>query len=323
MFEANNPKHWDKILTQHREIFDKKLEDGDGSVQLRLQGIDALETHYSPMPVPPPREVRGLKSSKAEKPKPGKFRQPANFGDEATAELLEYLGVTGVKWRSGFGRTWLKEVTVGEGRSQKTYKTKGKDEIEGFIVVNDMDRKGRPISWVFPGGISERDGSRLTTSELLDIVKKSVNYRLVARGLVYPYFFMTLSADLRDPLIYAMKNAQRQQRKLWSYDKTQDGISIRKFSQIMDDHLIFPYLFRRMVKHQFRQQMKGYWEALKKKRTYKPDLDEVYLEAFFEDTNPYVFLIEERDFVRLDTIIHVTETKMKLHTHPGNLVFLS
>ncbi len=158
---------------------------------------------------------------------------------------------------------------------------------------------------------------------MVDIVYESVNYRLVARGLVYPYFFMTLSADLRNPLIYAMKNAQRQKRKLWSIDQSQDGIKLQALSELTDKHLIFPYLFRRMVKHQFKQQMLGYWDALKRKQSYTADQDALFLESFFDETNPYVFLIDELDFVRLDTIVHVTDDSLKLATHPGNIVFLS
>ena len=63
MFEAANAKQWDKIQSQFRETFMEKLK-GNKSVQLRLQGVDALETHYSPSKVPAPKELSGKSHSR-------------------------------------------------------------------------------------------------------------------------------------------------------------------------------------------------------------------------------------------------------------------
>ena len=69
--------------------------------------------------------------------------------------------------------------------------------------------------------------------------------------------------------------------------------------------------------------MEGYWDALKKKKAYKPKTQSMFLDSFYDDTNPYVFMIKEAEFKRLDEIIKVTKTKMKMTTHPGNIVFLA
>ena len=53
-FRASNPKSWDKIITENREKLLENMEENEGVVQLRLQGVDALETHYSPPPARPP-----------------------------------------------------------------------------------------------------------------------------------------------------------------------------------------------------------------------------------------------------------------------------
>lgn len=323
MFEAANSKDWEKVQTKHRKIFDEKLEEGEACVQLRLQGIDALETHYGPRPLPFPSGMRGKSYSKANKPVPGNFRQPADYGDQATHKLLEYLGVEDLKWGSRFGRKWIKEIEVKRDGKLEKIKDKGEDRLEGYIIVNDMDRRGRPISWVFGGKTRTRSGKKLSDADLLDDVKESANYRLVANGLVYPYFYMTLSAALREPLIYGVRNAQRQKMKLWSEDKTQKGIKLERFSQLTESHLIFPYLFRRLVRHQFKQHMFNYWEAVDKKKSFTADEDELYLDKFFEETNPYVFKVDERDFVRLDSVAHIDKEKFQLTTHPGNIVFLS
>ncbi|MEM6629629.1 MAG: hypothetical protein AAF694_08145 [Bacteroidota bacterium] len=323
MFKASNPKDWDKLQSHHQELFEEKLKAGEGSVQLRLQGIDALETHYGPMPIPPPKGARGKTYSKAQKPKRSTFQQPYKFGDQATHKLLSYLGVKSVKWRSSFGTKWIGAIQVETGRGLQTFQKKKTDNLEGYIVVNDIDRKGRPIAWVFGGRISSRSGTKIPTSNLVDLIKQSVNYRLVATGLVYPYFFMTLEAKLRLPLIHGVRNAQRQKMNLWAEDQTQKGITLRRFSQLTESHLIFPYLFRRMVRHQFKKQMEGYWEAVIRKKPFEANPEELHMDTFFDDTNPYVLLIDERDFVRLDSILQVSKTKLKLMTHPGNIIFLS
>ncbi|MEL6670583.1 MAG: hypothetical protein AAFR61_00180 [Bacteroidota bacterium] len=322
MFEASSKKRWDKIESSHRDTFLEKLEENEGAVQLRLQGVDALETHYSASPLPTPSAYRGKSYSKAEKPKTRQHRQPEEFGDAATARLLEYLDVESATWGSFFGRHYIKEINIKRGTRTSTYKTKNKDKIPGYIIVNDYDRKGRPIAWIFGGKTSTRDGTRFTTSRLKSRLKQSINYKLVADGMVYPYFFFTLAASLRDVLVEGVKKAQADKLNLWSKDRSEKGITLRRFDQITDDYLIFPYLFRRLVKHQFRRQMEGYWEASANKKSYTPSETKLFLESFFKDSNPYVFKIDERDFVRLDEIVYVTKTKLRLKTHPGNIVFL-
>ncbi|MEZ5045206.1 MAG: hypothetical protein R2828_35255 [Saprospiraceae bacterium] len=321
MFEANDPKMWDKVLTEHREIFTEKLEAGKGSVQLRLQGLDALETHYGPTPVPPPKDMAGKTFAKAEKPKAGNYKQPETFGELATEKLLSYLGVASTEWGSKFGAKWVKSVTVKA--SKVTYDKKNEDKLEGYVIVNDMDMKGRPLSWVFGGTTSTADGSNLSTTEVAAKIKTSGNYKLIATGMVYPYFFMTLAAKLRQKLIDGYKNAKRQKMGVWSVDKTLEGIELDKRSQLTDEYLIFPYLFRRIIKHQFQRQNDAYYEAVKAKKAFQASETDIFLSSFFDDTNPYVFLIAERDFVRLDAIVEVSKTNFKLLTDPGNIVFLS
>lgn len=324
MFEANNKNNWKKINTVHRELFEEKLTDGKGIVQLRLQGIDALETHYSPSSVPAPKGMSGKKYAKAELPKKGKFRQPVKLGDLSTEKMLKLFGIKNVEWgHSGWGGDYIKNIEMTSGKTTKTYKTKNEDPLEGYVVVNDVERKGRPISWVFPGKTKIRDGSKLTTSGLNKILKKSANYKLVATGLVYPYFFFTLAAKLRDTLMYAVQNAERQKMNIWAEDKTDTGIVMNKFSQITGEFVILPYLFRRLIKHQYRRMMEGYWDAVAKKKSYKPKIQTLFLDSFFEDSNPYIFMIKEREFKRLDEIVTVTKNKVKMTTHPGNIVFLS
>ncbi|MEM7112640.1 MAG: hypothetical protein AAF614_09405 [Chloroflexota bacterium] len=60
-FKANNPANWNKIQTDKREIFEEKLAADDGAITLRLQGVDALETHYSPKAPSMPKDFEGIR----------------------------------------------------------------------------------------------------------------------------------------------------------------------------------------------------------------------------------------------------------------------
>lgn len=322
MFKASSPKQWDKVQTEHRDEFMKKLDAGNGAVQLRLQGIDALETHYSASPMRPPSHLSGKESDKAEKPSIQQVRQPKPLGNLSTETMLSHLGVKGVNYGSFFGRHWIDEMWVKKGTRTLHFTEKGEDELEGYIIVNDMDRKGRPIAWVYGGRTRTRNGTRLTPARFKGRVKASVNYKLLAEGLVYPYYFMTLSAAVRDILSEAVEAAQQEKLNLWKADRTMKGVTIRRLSQLTDKDVMYPYLFRRLVKHQYQKEMEAYWDALEKNKSFTPDPEKLHLDRFFEDSNPYVFLIKERDFVRLDEVVYATKTKLKLRTHPGNLVFL-
>ncbi len=324
MFEANNKKHWNKVTTANREAFDEKLIKGKGIVQLRLQGIDALETHYSPSPFSVPADVKSKTYSKAIKPKMGKFRQPEKFGELATVKLLEQFGVTDLKWKnSGWGGSYVSEISVKKGKKTLTHKKKNTDPLEGYIVVNDMDRKGRPICWVFGGSTRKKDGSALTNSALGKTLKSSANRILLEHGLVYPYYFYTLSSSLRDILVPAVNNAQTKKLGVWSEDKTAKGITLRSASKLTKDHLILPYLFRRIIKHQYRRMNEGYYEAIRKKKKFTPNTRSLYLDTFWDNTNPYIFRLDKNDFVRMDQIIKVTKTKIVMTVDPGKIIFLS
>ena len=120
-----------------------------------------------------------------------------------------------------------------------------------------------------------------------------------------------------------VKVAQEKELNIWSEDKTATGIKLDRFSQITGEHIIVPYLFRRLIKHQYLRLMQGYWKALEGGEAYKPKAESLFLKSFFDDTNPYVFLIDEKDFRRLDEIVVISKNKIKMSTHPGNIVFLS
>jgi len=88
---------------------------------------------------------------------------------------------------------------------------------------------------------------------------------------------------------------------------------------------IHPYLFRKIVKAWYAQQMKRYWTALREKSPYAFDENNksLALDGLFEDGDPTVFIVSDQDFVKLSEIVQVKENTLQLLRHPMDVVFLS
>ena len=183
-----------------------------GGMQLRLDAIDALETHY---------QARGTG---------GMWHQPAEFADAAAAGLLK-----------GFG---FKTVERDE-RGRVTSATPIK--VAGHILTRFADKYGRAVAFAFPG---QRPGRSADLSQVhLDVktLKNSANYRQVADGLAYPTFYSLLFPDLRDALAEAAGKARKDGLGLWPRDVTNSGFKLSSRRQLADELVILPKLFRRLV----------------------------------------------------------------------------
>ncbi|MFN8412082.1 MAG: hypothetical protein U0Z26_06815 [Anaerolineales bacterium] len=179
---------------------------------------------------------------------------------------------------------------------------------------------------------------------LFNRLEKSVNYQLLRYGLVYPYFFMTLAGRLRNKLIEAVRRAQAdglQKRQtlehstaersckipnLWVYDRSVDeGIKIVDLNAITDEMEIHPYLFRKIIKVWYAQQMERYWTALRERNPYTFDENDksLNLAGLFEDGDPTVFIVSDQDFVKFSEIVQIKDNTLQLLRHPMDIVFLS
>lgn len=335
VFKAKNPARWDKIVTDHREVLEEKLTQEEGALQLRLQGIDALETHYTPGRLTTPSDLKHKEDQVPEKPSPGDHKQPEFLAKLAAEELMAMLGVKRAEWRSWGKHTWVDKIYVEKRGKEVIVEDKHQDDLPGYIVTRDVDRKGRPIAWVFAGSARDRDGAQLTQARLLGRLVQSANYRLLRKGLVYPYFFMTLPGQLREKLSEAAQQARAEAARLqgqpaqevtniWLRDKTDVGVNITSVGKIHDQYELYPYLFRKVIKHWYRRNMEKYWDALRTDKTYSlRGSSRISLTGFFETGNPYVFVVSERDFVRLDEVVEIKRNMLKLKRYPFDIVFLS
>jgi endonuclease YncB( thermonuclease family) len=206
-FYPDDPQVWTKAGI-------KAKPNAHGGVQLRLDAIDALETHYTP---PGAAHV---------------WRQPAEYGDGAAAALLGVLGFRDV---------------VRDDKMIVTSSTPA--ETTGYILTQFADVYGRAVALVYPGrrrGRTSADGTAFIGATEL---RRSVNYRLLADGWVYPTFYSKLYYDLREVLAAATVAAREAGKRIWSADATLSGFRLTSAAQLSDDLVILPKLFRRLAEY--------------------------------------------------------------------------
>jgi endonuclease YncB( thermonuclease family) len=182
-----------------------------GGAQLRLEGIDALETHYTP-------SVGDLR----------KLHQPLEFGRAAAAELLRMLGFETIE------RGADEVVTAATPLTRP-----------GYIMTRFADKYGRAVAFAFAGSTDEPDLGPV----FLDPVglAGSVNHQLLAAGLAYPTYYSKLFVDLRAALTQAVAETRADARGIWGHDLTQAGVTVDSLATLTDSAVILPKLFRRLA----------------------------------------------------------------------------
>lgn len=232
-----------------------------GHAQLRIEAVDALETHYLG------------------------FSQPLGAARTAGDFLLSFLGIDDVEWDEN-------ERTVVEAQ----------DGTEGYILARSTESNRRPVAFVFAGESDEKDGAEINLDR--SILKNSLNYRLLARGLAYPMYYNGLFSDLRSPLSRAVANARSGGLGLWPLDKTNKGFSVSSLKAITEEVAVLPKLFRRIISYMGEGgKIDGFKEQLQK------------------GCEPLV-RISEVHFTRLDAIVEMKGEKVRLSELPENLIFV-
>ena len=182
-----------------------------GGMQLRLDAIDALETHYRP-------------------PHGALLHQPAELAAAASDRLLAVLGFT-------------KVVRADNG----TVTSATPEKVGGHILTRFADKYGRAVAFAFPG---QRPGRSLDGSQVhLDVkaLKNSANFQLTSEGLVYPTFYSLLYPDLRQALADAAVAARGSGSGVWADDVTTSGFKLSSRKQLSDELVLLPKLFRRLA----------------------------------------------------------------------------
>lgn len=184
-----------------------------GSVQLRIEGIDALELHYKP--------THGGPYS----------HQPRPLADEARDFLTGFLGLNPVAYAPP-KNVRVKPPVLNDGQ-------------QGFILSRSLEVHGRPVSFVFAGKSPAPDGSLIELT--VPVVRKSYNYQAVLKGHAYPLFYDTLFADLREALAGAAGTARSKKRGIWLLDRSTKGYRVTDQAGLETTGVIYPKLYRRLT----------------------------------------------------------------------------
>lgn len=226
-----------------------KIKPG-GSVQLRLEGIDALETHYTQGHV----DLQ---------------HQPLPVAQAARAFLLESLGIENVVWNDNTGVV-----------------TSADDGTRGYILSRTFEKNGRPVAFAYAGDPPEADGTDVFLDEAR--LGQSVNYASLEKGLCYPTYYDGLFASLRSKLTAATETARTAAgvNSVWSIDRTNTGISIPPVDNLRDNFAMLPKLFRRLSQyfrtHDSLAQLEEFLEADPDPCVFIPDADPTSLHKFIE-----------------------------------------
>jgi hypothetical protein len=254
-FRANNSANWKKLSGPAAEL------NARSHAQLRMEAVDALETHYEG------------------------YHQPLKQAKAAGRFLLSSLGINEVVWDENQG-------TV----------IKAQDGTAGYILARSTEKNRRPVAFVFSGETEENDGAEIVLDE--DMLKESINYNLLARGLAYPTYYNGLFSDLRIVLTEAMVRARAEGKGLWPSDRTAKGFSVSDLTTLTEDVAILPKLFRRVMDYMGNGgKIDGFKDHL------------------LTGCEPVV-RIEQVHFTRFDAIVQVKGDKVRLTESPENLIFL-
>jgi len=202
-FYADDPASWARVPGPNAV-----RTNAGGGAQLRLDGIDALETHYSP---------RGG----------GPLHQPIELAHEARDELARWLGFRSVE------------------RTGETVDAATPEQLPGYLLTRGADVYGRCVALVGRGEAPAPSGTQ-TMVKVADL-RRTANHRLIAAGLAYPTFYLKLFPDLRAELAKQARQARDAAKGLWPGDRDRKGVDVKSLATLTDDAIVLPKLFRRLV----------------------------------------------------------------------------
>lgn len=200
-FRANDPEKW-KGIGERAPVPSK-----GGTVQLRLDGIDALELHY-----------RG-------------GHQRLDLAVAARDELVRRIG--------------FREVTYG--KNGIVVAGAKRNAMPGHVLVRAIDDtpNGRPIVLAYPRKAAERDGATIEPTRAR--AYRSLNGYLLRQGLAYPMLYDTLSDDLRKAFRAYVELARAFGAGIWAdgIDRTATWTRLGGPTHL-ELHALWPKLYRRL-----------------------------------------------------------------------------
>lgn len=215
--------------------------------------------------------------------------QPVEWADSATQYLLKLLGIQNTVWNES-----------------RTKVMSADDGVPGFIIARMAERYGRPVAFVFAGENDYEDGHEIFLDNA--IAKTSVNFKMISKGFAYPTFYDGLFYDLRARFAKASMKARASKKGLWGTDTTNSFMKIDSLSDVTDELVMLPKLFRRLVSY------------IKTHETFDAH---AFVESL-KDKQEKVLVLSDLHFTHLDNLIEIDgKGRIKLTHKPEDLVFLS
>ncbi|MGC5020787.1 hypothetical protein [Micromonospora sp. DT47] len=263
-FHPTDPAHWDRVEGPHRV-----RRNASGGAQLRLDGIDALETHYRAGRIP--------------------THQPLDLGRASASALLSALGFRSV-----------------HRDERETVTDASPVEVPGYVFTRGADVYGRCVALAGRGAPPTDKPSGERVHVTVPMLRRTVNYRQLARGHAYPTFYRKLYADLRQAMARAVVAARAAGGPLWRADQTASGAALPAgLADLERDVVLLPKLFRRLA---------DYFALNDGDPSLGGFVD--YLDA----RDDRITLLPTGQWTSLDTVVAVDGNKIRL-THPPEQLF--
>lgn len=180
-----------------------------GSTQLRFEGIDALELHFAGT------------------------HQPRPLADDARDFLTGALGLNPVPYTPPANLRVKPPVD--------------RDATACYILSRSLEAHGRPVAFAYAGHAPQADGSEINLTSAM--LRRSLNFKALASGFVYPLYYDTLFADLRATFTSAAIAARDAKKGIWARDASSTGLVLGDRAQLEVDGVVFPKLFRRAIEY--------------------------------------------------------------------------
>lgn len=242
-----------------------------GAARLRLAGLDALETAYTP---------RGSVR---------RWHQPTE---------LAGAGATALATALGFRQVGQDVDGVAASSTPAA--------APGHILSDGADRHGRVVGFAFT---SRRRGpaADLSTIDLDEAgVRDSVNWMLLRQGLAYPAAFSRLHPHLRAELAAAALHACGQQRGVWPRDVTMTGVRLLDRTQVQEEVVMLPRLFRRLADYLDLEGADG--------------VNLSGLPAHLAARRDRVLVLSRGEVAGFDSVVEVDQQRVRLTVAPEDLV---
>ncbi|MEV6197905.1 nuclease [Streptomyces sp. NPDC051920] len=204
-FVPDDPGEWD--LLRGRKV----RRNLAGGAQLRLDGIDALETHYRP-------------------PHGPELHQPAPYAGGAAEALLGWLG--------------FEEVERG---ANGIVRHSAPESVPGYILTRSADVHGRCVALAGRGTDAAPGASGSLVTVTAEHLRQTANHHQLAEGLAYPTFYRNLFVGLRRELSGAARRARQDGLGLWPSDQTRSGAKVEGPATLTESAVLLPKLFRRLA----------------------------------------------------------------------------